>query len=57
MTRRNTGSGTSRTVSIRRLKPRTLHVRKEFVEELRKDGVPESFIAKISEPPPTTERG
>ena len=57
MTRRNTGSGASRTVSIRRLKPRTLHVRKEFVEELRKDGVPESFIAKISEPPPTTERG
>jgi hypothetical protein len=47
---------TSRTASIRRLKPPALHVRKEFVEELRKDGVPESFIAQISEPTPADGR-
>jgi hypothetical protein len=47
----------SRKVSVRSLKVPDLQVDKKFVEELRKDGVAESFIVKISEPKPADGRG
>jgi len=46
----HTPQGT-RKFSVRSLRLPAFKVRREFVDELRKDGVPESFIAKI-EPQP-----
>ncbi len=45
----------TRKFRVRSLRLPAFSVRREFVDELRRDGVPESFIAKI-EPQPVARR-